>query len=46
MLPNDFVSVDRKASCTVEGFLTANKTMSYNEVMKFDWSEVFNEAYS
>lgn len=39
-LPNDFMAVDRKASCTIEGFLTANKTMSYNEVIKFDWSEV------
>ena len=38
-LPMDFMAVDRRLNCRGK-VLTATKTLPYNEVMKFDWSEV------
>lgn len=38
-LPNDFMAVDRKLVCRGE-HLTANKSMCYSEVVRFDWKEV------
>lgn len=38
-LPNNFVAVNRTQGCRGEA-LTSNKTMCYNEVIKFDWREV------
>ena len=44
-LPDDFMAVDRKLACRGE-YLTANKSMCYSEVVKFDWGEVLNEISS
>lgn len=38
-LPNNFVAVNIIKSCGGE-VLTCNKTLCYNEVIKFDWGEV------
>lgn len=42
-LPNDFMAVDRKI-LSEDKVLTANKSMCYSEVVKFDWGEVLNEV--
>ena len=38
-LPNDFMAVERKLNCRGKVY-PATKTLPYEEVMKFDWTEV------
>lgn len=44
-LGNNFMAKDRYLACRGETFVQ-NKNVSYNEAIKFDWSEAFNEAYN
>lgn len=39
ILPSNFMAVDRKLNCR-GGYLKSNKTLCYNEAVKFNWSEV------
>lgn len=41
-LPNNFMAVDRYMP-RFGKTLTATKNLSYNEAIRFDWSEVLNE---
>lgn len=41
-LPNNFMAVDRYMP-RFRKTLTATKNLSYNEAIRFDWSEVLNE---
>ena len=43
-LPNDFIAVDRKI-LSEDKVLKANKSISYDEAVKFNWGEVLFNIY-